>query len=121
MIRSVVGVEIAVGVRLERPLLLRPEWMRHCDFGLEGPALRTQVENLVGGVQACGCSDGEAHTEGGSRPVVLELRHAERRTSLQQHGQLVAGVAPASSGLVDVGAGNRPAEAGKWNTCLHPH
>jgi len=43
MIRSVVRVESNVAVRVEFPLLLRPKWMRQSDFGLERPAVFTQV------------------------------------------------------------------------------
>jgi hypothetical protein len=47
---TVVGVEVRVSVCVNLPLLLRPEWMRQRHFGLERPAIGTQVENLVGAV-----------------------------------------------------------------------
>ena len=95
-IRGVVCVEIGVGVGVEHPTLLGPEWAGDGEFGLERPSIGTEVEKLVGIVLAGGCGDGEAEADGSGGLGVCELLRAERRASFKEYGCGVAGVAGAS-------------------------
>jgi hypothetical protein len=76
----------AVGV--DHPLLFSPEGMRYADFRLEGPAIGTKVENLVG-IVLPRWRRGHAHAHAGSRLAACEFLHAQGRVSPQQHGPFV--------------------------------
>src|SRR5512134_2428441 len=120
-IGRVVGVPIDVPVHIEHPLVIWPEWMRQADLRLERPSVRPEVEKPGRVIGSRRRGHREADTQGRARRVVLELCLAECRTSLQQHGYGVAGVAGAGDGAVDIRATDRTAKVGKWNGGLHPH
>ena len=94
-VRVVVGVEISIGIGVEHPTLLGPEWLGDAKFGLERPSVGTEVQKLVGIVLSGGCGGGEAQADGSGGLGLCELVRRERRASLEQNGCGVAGVAGA--------------------------